>query len=717
MKGKEIVIALAGNPNSGKTTIFNNLTGLRQHVGNYPGVTVEKRSGEIHYKDHLIKIIDLPGIYSLTAFSEEEIVARNYILEEKPDIVVNVIDSSNLERNLYLTVQLLEIGVPLVLDFNMVDIAKKKGQEIDRKLLSELLGAPIVETVGPKGIGTYEILDAAIKAKEGKDIKKIEISYGEEIENELDRITRSINGHAGTVFQPSSRWTAVKLLEQDQEIISKLKEAGPDKYSEIEKAVSASIRHINNILRDPPEVVIADARYGFIKGALREAYEEADIENIDITEKIDSIITNRFLGLPVFALIIWLMFQFVFTLGKYPMGWIESGFGKLSVWLSGLIPGELLSSLIVDGIIGGVGGVVVFTPNIALLFLAIALLEDSGYMARAAFVMDRIMHKIGLHGKSFIPLIIGFGCTVPAYMGSRILENKKDRLITMHINTFSSCGARLPVYILLAGAFFPAIAGNIIFSIYFIGILFAIIMAKVLRATRFKGELEPFVMELPPYRIPTFKGVFIHTWERTWMYLKKAGTIILAVSVLMWFLFTFPILGNGDYSEDFEAEITLLEESHNSGEITEEAYVEAVTGIEGKIAAEKLEYSAAGRTGKFLEPAFRPLGFDWRMVVASISGIAAKEVIVSNFSTLFSLQGADEGSVGLQQKLKESYDPLKGYTFMLFVLLYFPCLASMVVFRREAGTKEMLFQMGYTSVLAWVVAFVVYQVGSFFMSI
>jgi ferrous iron transport protein B len=359
----------------------------------------------------------------------------------------------------------------------------------------------------------------------------------------------------------------------------------------------------------------------------------------------------------------------------------------------------------------------VFTPNIALLFLVIALLEDSGYMARAAFVMDRIMHRIGLHGKSFIPLIIGFGCTVPAYMGSRILENKKDRLITMHINTFSSCGARLPVYILLAGAFFPAIAGNIIFSIYFIGIIFAIIMAKVLRATRFKGELEPFVMELPPYRIPTFKGVFIHTWERTWMYLKKAGTIILAISVLMWFLFTFPIPGPGDYSEDFEARLTLLEESHSSGEITEEAYMGAVAEVEGKIAAEKLEFSVAGRTGKFLEPVFRPLGFDWRMVVASISGIAAKEVIVSNFSTLFSLQGTDEGSVGLQQKLKESYDPLKGYTFMLFVLLYFPCIASMVVFRREAGTKEMFFQMGYTSVLAWVVAFVVYQVGSFFMSL
>jgi ferrous iron transport protein B len=715
MQVKKLVIALAGNPNSGKTTIFNNLTGLRQHVGNYPGVTVEKRTGDIQYKDYLIEIVDLPGIYSLTAFSEEEIVSRNFILEEKPDVVVNVIDSSNLERNLYLTVQLLEIGIPLVLDFNMADIAKKKGQDVDRRLLSELIGTPIVKTVGPKGIGSNGILDAAIKVFESKNTKKIKISYGDEIENEIEKISSSINNKYRTSFQTSRRWLAVKLLEQDQEIIARFKK--DDIYDNTKEIVRDSIKHINNILRDPPEIIVANARYGFIKGALLEAHIEADNENIDITEKIDRIITNRFLGLPVFALIIWLMFQFVFTLGKYPMGWIEYGFGKLSVWLNTIIHGELLRSLIVDGIVGGVGGVVVFTPNIALLFLFIALLEDSGYMARAAFVMDRIMHRIGLHGKSFIPLIIGFGCTVPAYMGSRILENKKDRLITMHINTFCSCGARLPIYILLAGAFFPAIAGNIIFSIYFIGILFAIIMAKFLRATRFRGEMEPFVMELPPYRLPAPKGIFIHTWERTWMYLKKAGTIILAMSILLWFMFTFPIIGPDGYSEDFEAETASLGQSYDSGDITEDAYREGITDIEGKMAAEKLEFSLAGRTGKFIEPVFRPLGFDWRMVVASISGIAAKEVVVSSFGTLFSIQGADEGSAGLQQKLQESYDPLKGYTFMIFILLYFPCVASMAVFRREAGTREMFFQIGYTSVLAWVVAFLVYQTGRFFISL
>jgi len=405
----------------------------------------------------------------------------------------------------------------------------------------------------------------------------------------------------------------------------------------------------------------------------------------------------------------------VFTLGKYPMHWIEMGFNKLSILLNSVIAHELLRSLVVDGIIGGVGGVIVFTPNIALLFFAIALLEDSGYMARAAFVMDRVMHKIGLHGKSFIPLIIGFGCTVPAYMASRILENKKDRLITMHISTFCSCGARLPVYILLAGTFFPAIAGNIIFSMYLIGIIFAIIMAKVLRATRFRGEMEPFVMELPPYRIPTMKGILIHTWERAWMYVKKAGTIILAISILMWFMFTFPMIGDDDYSEDYILQINEIQQSYEAEYISEESYLDGISVIEGKMEAEKLEFSAAGRAGKFIEPVFRPLGFDWKMVVASISGVAAKEVIVSSFSTLFSMGAADEGSEGLQDKIRASYSPLVGYTFMLFTLLYFPCMASMAVFRREAGTKEMLFQMAYTLVLAWTVSLIVYQVGRLFI--
>ncbi|MBM3702674.1 MAG: ferrous iron transport protein B, partial [Actinobacteria bacterium] len=379
-----------------------------------------------------------------------------------------------------------------------------------------------------------------------------------------------------------------------------------------------------------------------------------------------------------------------------------------------IVPQGLISSLLIDGVIGGVGGVIIFTPNIILLFFDIAVLEDSGYMARAAFVMDRIMHKIGLHGKSFIPLIIGFGCTVPAYMGSRILENRRDRLVTMHINTFMSCGARLPVYILFAGAFFPAIAGNVIFSIYLIGVLMAVIMARVLRATRFKGESDPFVMELPPYRIPTLKGILIHTWERAWLYLKKAGTVILAISILMWILFTFPMIGN-NYSKDYSSQVAEIEQSYQSGSITDEEMEEQIAVIEAKMAGERLAYSAAGRIGRFLEPVFRPLGFDWKMAVATISGIAAKEVVVSTMGTLYSIQETEGESESLRVELNKHYHPLVGYNFMLFTLLYFPCMASMVIFRKEAGTKEMLFQIGYTLLLAWVVSFLVFQIGRLFI--
>jgi len=446
MHNGSIIVALAGNPNSGKTTIFNDLTGMRQHVGNYPGVTVEKRSGVVNHKDRRIEIIDLPGIYSLTAFSEEEIVARNFILQEKPDVIIDVIDSSSLERNLYLAVQILEIGIPMVLDFNMADVAKEKGMTVDTGLLSELLGMPIIETVGSKGKGIERLLDAVIEVADKKSHKKIEIPYVDEVENALQKIMPLLEGvHNGRLMR---RWFAVKLLEQDEDVTNRLKEKNGRGFEKIQDAVSNSVNHINNVMGVSPDVLIADSRYGFIKGALHEAHQEADSGNVDITEKLDSILTNRLLGIPIFALIMWLMFQFVFTLGQYPMGWIETGFGKLSNVLNGVITHDIMRSLIVDGIIGGVGGVLVFTPNIALLFFAIALLEDSGYMARAAFVMDRIMHRIGLHGKSFIPLIIGFGCTVPAYMSSRILENKNDRLVTMHINTFCSCSARLPVYIL-----------------------------------------------------------------------------------------------------------------------------------------------------------------------------------------------------------------------------------------------------------------------------
>ncbi len=714
MSLKKITVALSGNPNSGKTTIFNNLTGLRQHVGNYPGVTVEKKEGVVEYKGYRINIIDLPGNYSLTAYSQEEIISRNFIINEKPDVVVDIVDSSNLERNLYLAVQLMELDTPLVLAFNMSDVARDTGKIVDIKLLSELFGLPIVEAVGSKGIGKKEILEAIIELVENGKRKKVEIKYGEEIEKEISNIASVIEKEEIPTFNFNLRWVALKLLEQDSDVISVLKKAAGEKYDRIEDLANNSINRITGILRETTEVAIADARYGFIKGALLESYSEVETSKLDRTERIDRILTNRIIGIPIFLIVMWLMFQAVFSLGKYPVGWLELGFEKLGSLVAGVIHNDLLRSLLVDGIIGGAGGVITFTPNIIMLFFAIAILEDSGYMARAAFVMDRGMHKIGLHGKSFIPLVIGFGCTVPAYMGSRILENKQDRLVTMHINTFMSCGARLPVYILFAGAFFPAIAGNIVFSIYLIGVLMAVIMAKVLRATRFRGESEPFVMELPPYRIPTLKGVLIHTWERVWEYIKKAGTVILAISVFMWVLFTFPMIGD-NYSQEYQNQIEEIGLLNQNGEITVDEYESRISEIEAKMAGESLAYSSAGRIGHFMEPVFRPLGFDWRMAVATVSGIAAKEVIVSTMGTLYSIEDAEGQSESLQATLYKHYTPLVGYNFMLFTLLYFPCLAAMAVFRKEAGTKEMLFQMGYTLLLAWVVSFLVFQIGNIFI--
>ncbi len=713
MKLREVTIALSGNPNSGKTTIFNNLTGLHQHVGNYPGVTVEKKTGIIDYKGYRINVIDLPGTYGLTAYSQEEIIARNIIINEAPDIVVDIVDSSNLERNLYLAVQLMELGTPLILVFNMADVALKMGRKVNINQLSGLLGLPIVQTVGSKGAGKEEILKAVIELLGGEKRKKKEIKYGEEIENEILKIISALEKEEIQTFNLGPRWVAVKLLEQDTEIINVIKESAGDRYSEVEKTVNDSISHITTVLGSTPEVIIANARYGFIKGALLGSYEEVESVKLNGSDKADRILANRIFGIPIFLLIMWLVFQLVFSLGKYPVEWLEFGFEKLSVFLTNIIQNDLIRSLLVDGVVGGVGGVITFTPNIIMLFFAIAVLEDSGYMARAAFVMDRIMHKIGLQGKSFIPLIIGFGCTVPAYMGSRILENKQDRLVTMHVNTFMSCGARLPVYILFAGAFFPAYAGNVIFSIYIIGVLVAIIMAKLLRATRFRGESGPFVIELPAYRMPTLKGVLIHTWERVWEYIKKAGTVILVISIAMWALFTYPMIGN-NYSQDYEAQIEEIELLYQSGEITIDDYDNEKSVIEAKMAGERLAYSAAGRIGHFLEPVFRPLGFDWKMAVATIAGIAAKEVIISTMGTLYSIEDAEGQSESLKVALYDNYTPLVGYNFMLFTLLYFPCLAAMAVFRKEAGTKEMLFQMGYTLSLAWAVSFMVFQIGRLF---
>jgi ferrous iron transport protein B len=711
---RTLVVALAGNPNSGKTTIFNNLTGASQHVGNYPGVTVEKKEGTLTFQGQRIRLIDLPGTYSLSAYSIEEIIARNFIIEEKPDVVIDIVDASNVERNLYLTTQLIELGIPVIIALNMSDMARNRGVAIDEECLSQLLGVPVVPTVGNKRHGMDDLMQAALQLIEKlDDYRPAQVNYGKEFEDELAEVTGDLvsNGISFDGYRP--RWLALKLLEDDTEVIKFVRRQKSG--DEVLEAAGKSRERIESFYGDPPSTLISDRRYGFISGACSEAVTLTEHHRHDVSDKIDLALIHPILGLPIFAFLMWLMFNLTFTLGEKPMEWIEAGIGTLSGFMNSVLPDGLIRSLLVDGIIGGVGGVLVFLPNIMLLFLAIAILEDTGYMARAAFIMDRIMHKIGLHGKSFIPMLIGFGCSVPAYMSSRILEDKTDRLVTMHVTTFMSCGARLPVYILVCGAFWPQHAGNVVFSIYALGILVAVAMVKLLRGTRFKGMSAPFIMELPPYRIPTLRSLLIHMWERSWLYLRKAGTIILGISIIMWFLMTFP--AKNDFSQDYESLTGSAMAANADGNITDEELERQIIEYKGAMAAEKIEYSIAGRAGKIIEPVLKPLGFDWRLGIAIFSGFAAKEVVVSTMGTIYGVGEADEESSSLRQRLGSDprYSKLIAYAFLVFVLLYMPCMAAMAVFLRESGSsKEMLFQIGYTTVLAWIMAFVVYQGGKLF---
>jgi len=563
-----LVIALAGNPNAGKTTIFNALTGTRQHVGNYPGVTVTKKEGIASHKGVELKVVDLPGTYSLTAYSIEEVVARTFVIEDQPDVVVDIIDSSNLERNLYLATQFLELGVPVVLAFNMADVAASRGFRTDTKMLSELFGVPIVQTVGTRHDGIGELLDAiesvgrhpasAVAAQRHP-------TYGAEIEPHVRHLTDLIERRCH--LDRHCRWYAVKCLEGDRETAKRLRQLCPEHTEEILAEAGRLRGHVESVCGDSAEIILADRRYGFISGACTEAVTQ-DVEARHLrSDRIDAVLTHRVLGLPIFAMLMYLMFQLTFTLGQIPMDWIEAGVGWLGGTVAGLWPDgsdDLLRSLLVDGVINGAGGVLTFVPNIMLLFAAIALLEDSGYMARAAFIMDRVMHKIGLHGKSFIPLLTGFGCSIPAIMATRTLEGRRDRLTTMLVVPLMSCGARLPIYALIIPVFYArAWRAPVLFSIYIIGILLAIVCAKLLRATLLKGESTPFVMELPPYRVPTLKGLCLHVWERTWMYLRKAGTIILAFAIVLWALTTFP--RKTHFDQDYPALAAEVAEDYLAG--------------------------------------------------------------------------------------------------------------------------------------------------------
>jgi ferrous iron transport protein B len=682
---KKIKVALTGNPNSGKTTIFNLLTGARQHVGNYPGVTVEKKEGLCKYEGHEITFVDLPGTYSLTAYTIEEIVSRNFIVEEQPDVVVDIIDASCIERNLYLATQLIEMNVPLVLAFNMSDVAEQKGLLFDIEQLSRLLEAPIVQTIGSKGKGKKELLEAIVQtAQNGRVRRTHNINYGEEIEHELIKIEAMITGKEQHLAEKyGSKWSAIKLLEQDEDIAKKIQ------CREVIDAVKASTEHLKSIFGDEPEIIIADRRYGFISGACQETIRTTVETRHGYSDMIDAVITNRMLGLPIFLILMYLVFLLTFKIGKYPMGWLEMFFKWAGRAVSSLWPAgseSWLSSLLVNGIISGVGGVIVFLPNILLLFLAIAMLEDSGYMARAAFVMDRIMHKIGLHGKSFIPMLIGFGCSVPAIMATRILENRRNRLTTIMVIPLMSCGARLTIYALVIPAFFPeSWHGPMMWLIYFIGIVLAIICIKVLRLTFFKGDTVPFVMELPPYRMPTLKSVAIHMWHRGWMYLKKAGTIILAISIMLWLASSYPKPGR-----------------------------ESLIGMSDEQARQiKLEYSVIGRLGRAIEPVIEPLGFDWKIGTALIGATAAKEIFVSQLAIVYAVGGENEGTTTLRQQLRSNYTPLTGFCIMLFCLIYAPCAATIAMTRQETNSWGWaMFQFFGLTILAYIITLAVYQIGS-----
>lgn len=718
---KTITIALAGNPNSGKTTIFNNITGTRQKVGNWPGVTVEKKEGLIQKFGYDLNIVDLPGTYSLTPFSIEEIVARDFVLDESPDVIIDIIDASNLERSLYLATQLREIDSKVLFALNMADVARSNGTKIDAEMLSDLLAVPVVFTVGNKNEGIDSLLQEAIKLAETspEEKEKRNVKYSKDIENAISKIQNLIEEKVKEKINYKSRWTAIKLLEDDkivkERFAGKTGAAGEEILEETRNLRTYLLNHFD----EDAEIVMTDDRYGFIAGIIKEVQTSTARERIDFSRNIDLVLTNRFIGFPIFIFFIWAMFQLTFTLGAYPMDWIESGVNLISSFAGSIVPESLLKDLLINGIIGGVGSVIVFLPNILILFFCIALLEDTGYMARAAFLMDKIMHLIGLHGKSFIPMLMGFGCNVPAIMAARTLESEKDRILTILITPFMSCSAKLPVYIVLAGTFFAVKAGNAIFSLYLLGILLSILSGRLFRSTLLKGVDAPFVMELPPYRVPMLKSLMIHMWDRSKMFLKRMGGVILVGSVIVWLLSAFP--RNIEYSVDYSFEMNRVNESFNmkiaaSGEkdkeILKNKRIAAITEIDKAMNAEKTEKSYMGRIGKGLSPVFEPLGIDWRGSVSLLTGFFAKEIVVSTLGVLYSTEGPDDKDA-LKNALRSSgMTPLSALSMMVFVLLYLPCLATITMIRKETGSyKWTAFSIVYSTSVAWIAAFCVFQGG------
>ena len=714
-KRRTINVALVGNPNCGKTSLFNIASGAHEHVGNYSGVTVDAKEGFFDFQGYHFRIVDLPGTYSLSAYTPEELYVRKHIIEETPDVIINVADSSNLERNFYLTTQLIDMNVRMVIALNMYDELESSGNKLDYIKLSQLIGVPMIPTVCRRGEGIDQLFHVIIGIYEGGDflsqkgeirseiledlrdwhktyvpdhefgshkeeedarprgyMRHIHINHGPELERSIEEVKKAISQNEDIRHKYSTRFLSIKLLENDKEIENFISTLPNGK--EIIAIRNKETLRIRKVMNEDSEQAITDAKYGFITGALKETFTDNHLEKEQTTRVIDSIVTHRIWGYPIFFLFLYIMFEGTFVLGDYPMQGIEWLVDQLGNLIRNNMAEGPLKDLLIDGIIGGVGGVIVFLPNILILYFFISILEDSGYMARAAFIMDKIMHRMGLHGKSFIPLIMGFGCNVPAIMATRTIEDRKSRLITMLVNPLMSCSARLPIYLVMIGAFFPNCASFMLLCIYTAGILLAVIMARIFSKFLVKGEDSPFVMELPPYRMPTSKSIMRHTWEKGAQYLKKMGGIIMIASIIIWFLGYYP--------------------QHDAYESV----------------AEQQENSYIGQIGKAIEPVIKPLGFDWKLGIGLISGVGAKELVVSTLGVLYTNEG-DVENVNLSDRIPIT--PLVALAYMLFVLIYFPCIATFAAIKQESGSwKWAIFTAGYTTGLAWLVAFTVFQIGS-----
>lgn len=732
----DATIALAGNPNSGKTTLFNALTGARQHVGNYPGVTVEKKQGTFLVQANKITLVDLPGTYSLTAYSLEEVVARDFLVMEKPAVVVNIVDAANLERNLYLSLQFLEMGYTMCIALNMVDVAEKRGVSIDAQRLSELLGVPVVPTVARSGSGKDELMQAAVALAAKKEpVRPLVISYGEDIDNAILKMAALIEAAGFLTDRHPSRWVALKYLENDEQVRARGREENPMLAEELEQIVTRVSDHIEDTLNSYPEAVIADHRYGYIRSIVRQGVlsVRSDRDRLFVSDRIDQVLTHRWIG-PVFmAGVLMLLYHFTFAFSDLPVQWMESIFGRLGLVADARLPDGLLKSLIVSGIIDGVGGVVGFVPLIMFMFFGIALIEDSGYLARVAFMLDRVFRVFGLHGNSVIAFIvsggIAGGCAVPGVMATRTLKSPRERLATLLTVPFMNCGAKLPVFAMLVAAFFSKNEAVMMFVITVVSWAGALLIAKLLKTAVIKGPDTPFVMELPPYRFPTLKGLFIHTWARTWQYIKKAGTVVLGISILLWALMTFPSLPQSERRafEQQRRDIMASIPSETREKIRadgpksdllprEKAVLERLTALDALEAEAGLRYSAAGRFGTALESISRWAGYDWRTNIALVGGFAAKEVIVSTLGTAYSLGDINpEASGSLSQSLAEhpNWRPLTALSLIVFIIFYSPCFVAVVCIVREAGSwKWGVFSMAFNTALAFMLAVVVFQVGT-----